>query len=301
MTRSFEKPMGLALKDDRLVVSTKGEIIHFKGSQELAMAYPKKPQVYDMMYVPVTTKHTGNLDIHDIAFVDDKLHAVITSFSCIAEINDEHHFTPIWRPSFITELSSDDRCHLNGMVVDNNEIKYVTALGESNKRLGWRENPLKGGILIDYSSKEIIARNLPIPHSPRIYNNKLYLLLSATSELITLDPSNGKTETVYQGSGFFRGMVEYEGYIFIGVSKLRKTSTSFSELAKSNNVKKAGIIVIHAETGALCGEIKYESSVDEIYEVQVLPDIIRPNIINTRDDIHKMALALPNSTFWAET
>ena len=45
--------------------------------------------------------------------------------------------------------------------------------------------------------------------------------------------------------------------------------------------------------------MKYESSVDEIYDVQVLPGLKRPGILNTLSDIYKMGLSIPGSTFWA--
>ena len=48
------------------------------------------------------------------------------------------------------------------------------------------------------------------------------------------------------------------------------------------------------------GEIIYETSVDEIYEVSILENSVRPNILNTTDDIHKYSLAIPSTTFWAQ-
>jgi hypothetical protein len=37
-----------------------------------------------------------------------------------------------WRPSFVTALAPQDRCHLNGFAMLNGEPKFVTALGETD-------------------------------------------------------------------------------------------------------------------------------------------------------------------------
>ena len=58
--------------------------------------------------------------------------------------------------------------------------------------------------------------------------------------------------------------------------------------------------VIHLPTGALVGELLYQATVDEIFDVQILPDLMRPGIINTENDIHRMALTTPEATFWAQ-
>ena len=46
-------------------------------------------------------------------------------------------------------------------------------------------------------------------------------------------------------------------------------------------------------------EMKYEMSVDEIYSLKILPNTIRPNILNTINSIHKYSLSIPGQTFWA--
>src|SRR5262249_29870322 len=45
--------------------------------------------------------------------------------------------------------------------------RYVTALGDTDTRCGWRGDKPQGGILVDVPSGEIIARGLSMPHSPR--------------------------------------------------------------------------------------------------------------------------------------
>ncbi|HET8592329.1 MAG TPA: DUF4915 domain-containing protein [Solirubrobacterales bacterium] len=46
---------------------------------------------------------------------------------------------PRWKPPFVSALTNEDRCHLNGCCVIDGEPAYVTALGETDAPGGWRE------------------------------------------------------------------------------------------------------------------------------------------------------------------
>jgi uncharacterized protein (TIGR03032 family) len=128
----------------------------------------------------------------------------------------------------------------------------------------------------------------------------LYMLFSATGDLVKIDPLNGSYEVITRINGFVRGMAYYNDFLFIGLSKLRQNSSTFAKLEIAKKSLYAGIAIVHLPTGSLAGEIKYHTSVDEIYDVQVLPGIIRPNIFNTIQSEYKQGLTIPGSTFWAK-
>ncbi len=299
LPRTFYKAMGIAIEEDKMAIATKSEVIVLKNSPQLAASYPKKPNTYDALYTPRLTYYTGMVDIHDLHFGADKLWAVNTSFSCLCSIDEVYSFTPQWKPHFITNLASEDRCHLNGLAMENGRPRYISALGKSDKPSGWRENIVKGGILMDVESNEVIANGLAMPHTPRIWDDKLYLLLSAGQRLVCLDPQNGKYETVTHIPGFVRGMAKYGDYVFVGTSKLRKNSSTFRHLEIAESANEAAITIIHLPTGAKVGKLTFRASVDELYDIQILPNMIRPNIINTYGNTHEQSLVIPNHTFWS--
>ena len=59
----------------------------------------------------------------------DELWFVNTRFSCLCTRDPIHSFVPRWRPPFITELTPDDRCHLNGLAMVDGQPRFVTAHG----------------------------------------------------------------------------------------------------------------------------------------------------------------------------
>lgn len=48
----------------------------------------------------------------------------------------------------------------------------------------------------------------------------------------------------------------------------------------------------------MLGTITYENSCEEIYDVQILPEMGRPGIVGLETDMHLRALSTPEETFW---
>lgn len=300
LPRTFKRAMGIAIEGEKMAVAMANEVTLFVNSPELALTYPQKPRTYDAMYMPRATYYTGHLDLHDLHFGKDGLWGVNTSFSCVCKIDEQYSFNPVWKPHFIDALIGEDRCHLNGLAMQEGEPLYVSALGTGNTKQSWRENITGGGIIMHLPTNEIVARGLAMPHAPRLYDGKLYVLLSAKEQLICVDPSDGSHEVVANIPGFVRGMTKFGDYLFIGTSKVRRESSTAKHLKLSKASDIAGITILHLPTAKIIAGISWLSSVDEIYDVQVLPNTRRPNIVNTYTDLHHQALVIPDSTYWAK-
>ena len=301
LPRTFQKPMGLATSGDRLAIATRDEVVVLSNAKRMARNYPNHPETYDALYLPRATYFTGEVDIHDLYWAADALWAVNTRFSCLATIDHHYSFTPKWKPFFIDKMTPDDQCHLNGVAFENNQPKYVTAIGRSNTGGGWRAMKAMSGIVMDVQRNTIISEGLQMPHSPRLYDGKLYVLESASGELVRINPADGKKERVLSLNGFVRGMDRYGDFIFIGLSQLRKTSPTFNDLPIAQKSIFCGVAVVHLPTSKVAGFLKYENSVEEIYEVRVLPGMRRPNLLNHLRPDHRMALTTPNEEYWAVT
>lgn len=300
LPRTFKRAMGIAVADQRMAIATANEVVLLRNSPELAATYPKKPNTYDAMYLPQATYYTGHLDMHDLHFGKTGLWGINTSFSCLCRIDPDYSFTPVWQPHFISKLVSEDRCHLNGLAMKDGEPLYVSALGTGDSYQSWRDDITKGGIIMHIPTNEIIAEGLAMPHAPRWYDDKLYCLLSAKEMLITIDPATGKTTEVAHIPGFVRGMAKHGDYLFIATSKVRQESSTFKQLKLSSNQDNASIQVLHLPSAKLVAAMTWKASVDEIYDVQILPNTSRPNILNTYNEDHYKALILPNTTYWSK-
>jgi len=200
LMRIFERPTGLAIDGGRMALGTKRQIWLFESSSEI-YDDEGRPTASDLTFVPRRSHVTGDISIHEIAFIGEEICFVNTRFSCIAKLSPKWSFEEVWRPRFITELAADDRCHLNGFAVAGGKIQVVSALGRTDTPRGWREQRANGGVLIDYGSGEIIASELSMPHSPRLYGGRAWVLESGVGELQTIDIPSGVRQTVCRVQG----------------------------------------------------------------------------------------------------
>ena len=299
LPRTFARAMAIGVEKHKMAIATTDGVVVLSNAPSLAPRYPQQPNTYDGFYVPRALYYAGRVDMHGLNWGTEGLWAVATSFSCLALIDDNFSFIPKWKPDYITDLASEDRCHLNGLAMRDGAPLYITALGKRNEAQSWRKSLPGGGVVVHVPSSEIIIEDLSMPHSPRIYDGKLYVLLSATGEVICVDPERGTYETINKIDGFIRGMARCKDYLFVGRSRLRKNSSTFRDLPIADKALTSGVTVLHLPTGAVVGSMRFESSVDEIFDVQILPEMTRPGILNTQSESYKLALTTPDATYWA--
>jgi uncharacterized protein (TIGR03032 family) len=296
--RGFQSPMGLAYDGLRLAMGTKREIWQFINQEDVARRLEPRG-VHDAAFLPRSCHHTGDIRVHELAFVDAELWAVNTRFSCLCTFDQQHSFLPRWRPPFVTALSPDDRCHLNGMAVGDDAVKYVTCLGISDAPGGWRETKAKGGCLLEVPSGEIVSRELSMPHSPRVYGGHIWVLESGEGTLSRIDPATGKVQEIARLPGFTRGMDFFGPYAFIGLSQVRETAI-FSGLPLTDRLSDAertcGVWVIDLRTGSTVAFLRFEKGVQEIFAVQVLPGIRHPDVICDDEEILSSSFVVPEKS-----
>ena len=292
--RSFPKPMGLALDGDRLAIGTATEIWEFHNLPAVAQKL-EPPERYDACFLPRTAHATGDVQIHEMAWAGGELWFVNTRFSCLCTRSDRYSFVPRWRPHFISGLGPEDRCHLNGLGLVDGQPRYATALGETDTPGGWRANKKDGGILLDVPANEIIARGLSMPHSPRWYDGRVWLLESGNGGIGVVDPDSGRYESVAELPGFTRGLDFCGRLAFIGLSQVRESAV-FSGLAITERPaeRACGVWVLNIDSGQTVAFLKFEEAVQEIFAVQVMPGRRWPELLNDDPKLLADSFVLPD-------
>ncbi|GKS68520.1 hypothetical protein W03_05240 [Nitrosomonas sp. PY1] len=292
--RLFDKPMGLYASDESLYMATRYQIWQLENR----LGQDEQYQACDRLYVPNRSYTTGDLNIHDV--VVDKKHQVLfinTDFSCLATLQAGFSFVPVWKPPFISKLVAEDRCHLNGLAMREGEPTYITACSATDEAAGWRNYRTSGGIVMHIPSNEIIATGLSMPHSPRWYQGKLWLLNSGTGELGYLDKDEFIPVTFCPG--FVRGLAFWKNYALVGLSKLR--SKAFSglplemRLVETNMPAQCALSIIDLNTGNPIHALHIEGVVEELFDVVVLPDVRQPRMLGFQDDDIERLISFPGS------
>ncbi len=213
---SFEQVMGVAASPHRIAIGTRRQIWFLNSAHELAAQVQPRGK-YDACFLTRTSNVTGEIHGHELAWGDDELWVVNTLFSCLCTLHAQFSFVPRWRPPFISALAAEDRCHLNGVAMENGRPRFVTALAESDVPAGWRPNKAASGCLIDVPSGAIVASGFAMPHSPRRHEDKLYLLDSGKGQVVCVESDSGRIDTVAELPGYTRGLAFFGPLAFVGL------------------------------------------------------------------------------------
>ncbi len=274
--QSFEQAMGVAAGPAGIVIGSRGLVWHMTAAHELAPQIEPLGQ-HDRCWLTREALATGNIQIHEMAWCGEQLWVVNTLFSCLSTLHREFSFVPRWQPRFVSSLAAEDRCHLNGMAMREGRPAFVSAMSETDTPAGWRPTKAHSGVVLDVESGESVARGFAMPHSPRWFNDRLWVLNSGRGDLSTIDPDNGKFESIVSMPGYTRGLAFHGQFAFVGLSKIRET-VIFGGLPVQtmHDDLKCGIAVIDLTTGLNVAAFQFHSGVEEIFDVQILPETKNP-------------------------
>jgi uncharacterized protein (TIGR03032 family) len=290
--------MGLALAGDRLAFGTKMQVWEYVDVPAVT-AKLDPPGRHDACFLPRSSHVTGNIQIHEMAWgAGGALWVVNTRFSCLCTLDGSASFAPRWRPPFVTALEPTDRCHLNGLGMVDGRPRYVTALGETDAPAGWRANKARGGILIDVDSGAVITRGLSMPHSPRWHAGRLWVCESGAGTFGFIDPNTRKYEPIAAVPGFTRGLDFAGDLAFVGLSQVRESAV-FSGIPITERLaeheRTCGVCAINLTTGQVVALLRFETAVQEVFAVTVLPGRRYPDLINDDEKLLENSFVVPDA------
>ena len=282
--RIFERAMGVVGNAQRIYLGGLYQLWRFENVLRPNVVIH---QQFDKCYVPRNAQTIGDLDIHELGIrKNGKVVFVNTKYSCLAELSQTHSFKAIWKPTFISKMAPEDRCHLNGLAMVDGEPKYVTAVCRSDAVDGWRDRRQDGGVVIDVQTDEIVCEGLSMPHSPRWHNDKLWVLNAGTGHLGWVDFENKAFVPHAFVPGFARGLSIIGNVAAVGLSKPRNQRFEGlkldEELRKRDAEPWCGVQIISLSNGDVMNWIRFEGDISEIFDISFLPNVKNPMMIGLR-------------------
>ena len=271
---SFSHAMGMVAASQTIYLGTRNEIWRLENilkPDELA------DDMFDRFYAPRSAHLTGDINIHEMG-VDENGNVLFinTRHSCLATVSATHAFKPLWKPKFISRLAPEDRCHLNGLAMENGRARYVTACSTGDVLESWRGGKRDSGVLIDLDNDAIVAEGFSMPHSPRVWEDLVYLLESGRGYLVRIDRQSGKREDVTFCPGFARGMSFVSHYAVVTVSLSRHANFGGLPIDATMKVNGAaprcGLLVIDLRNGDIVQWYRFRGDVTELFDVGVIQD-----------------------------
>ena len=87
-------------------------------------------------------------------------------------------------------------------------------------------------------------------HSPRVYQDRVWLLDSGRGQLVAVDPAAGRHEVVTTMPGYARGLAFLGPYAFIGLSRIRETSVFGGlPISAQRDELKCGLCAVDLRSG----------------------------------------------------
>jgi len=315
----FPRPMGIYADEDRITLGTFSQVLEFKRSDDVLNSIKngsldntddfsrkvlekdkeemeklreqrdeeiKEIKNADSLYLHRASLTTGMINIHDIGWGDEGLWVVNPTFSCLSTLSPDSSFIAKWKPTFISELVPEDRCHLNGMAMLNGKPKYVTTFNMEDSKDSWSQGRIDYGTLIDIDTDEILIEGMIMPHSPKVYKDEVYVCESGLGVVWKYNPKTKEKTQVVKLQGFTRGLYFYGGVMFVGLSQVRASEIKNpTPLLKEYDETYAGVWMINLETNEEIGHIKFDGDVDQIYDIAIIPDSTVPELINTNSSL----------------
>jgi len=312
--KAYPRPMGIYADEERITLGTFNEVVEFKRSDEVLKSiksgsldntgnFSKKVlekdkeemeelkklrdeeiaavKKADSLYLHRATITTGMINIHDIAWGDEGLWVVNSTFSCLSTLSPDSSFIARWKPKFISQLVPEDRCHLNGMAMLDGRPKYVTTFNMEDARDSWSKGRIDYGTLIDVDSDEVLLEGMIMPHSPKVYNGEVYVCESGLGVVWKYNPITKKKTLVVKLQGFTRGLYFYGGVMFVGLSQVRASEIKNpTPISKEYDETYSGVWMVNLEDNSVIAYVKFGGDVDQIYDIAVVPDSINPEVLS---------------------
>jgi uncharacterized protein (TIGR03032 family) len=292
--RTFNRCMGLCADGPTIWMSSLYQLWRLENGLKPGQLH----NGHDALYIPRLGYTTGDIDLHDLTVErDGRIVFVATSFNCLATLSPRYSFQPLWRPPFVSKLVPQDRCHLNGLALVDGRAAYVTAVSQSDVADGWRDQRRDGGCVVDVRSNQVVATGLSMPHSPRWYRDRLWMLNSGAGYFGYIDLEQGHFVPMTFCPGYLRGLTFVGEFAVVGLSRPRHEAT-FGGLALQDELKRrnaepqCGLQVIDLNSGDVVHFLRMQGDVSELYDVGALPGVTRPMALGFKSDEIQRVLAV---------
>jgi uncharacterized protein (TIGR03032 family) len=134
-----------------------------------------------------------------------------------------------------------------------------------------------------------------MPHSPRWYDGRLWVLESGRGTIGVVDLERGRVEEVARVPGFTRGLAFIGPYALVGLSQVREHVFEGLPLTAEGIERACGVWVVDLRSGAISAWLKFEGQVREVFEITVLPGIRMPEIVEPGASLADNAFILPDA------
>lgn len=285
----FRRPTGLCYSHKSLIIGTIKELFHYRDIGPVSFKNCSVNK-FTNVFMPFKIDITTDIDIHDIT-VDrsNQIYFVSALFNSICKPSTScgDFFDIHWKPPWISQIVPEDRCHLNGLCTRDGILRYVTSVSQADIINGWRDKRLNGGIIYDLVENRVIMSGLSMPHSPRWYQDKLWILEAGSGYFGYIENTQFIQKTFIPG--FIRGLTFVNDRFAIICSSQDRHDNSFNNLqlhqllTSKNTTSKCGVFIVDLTTFEIVNYMIFNKGPIELYDVVAIPQSESTRLIELDD------------------
>jgi uncharacterized protein (TIGR03032 family) len=152
-------------------------------------------------------------------------------------------------------------------------------------------------MVLDVATGEAVVKGLSMPQSPRVHDDRLWVLNSGAGEFGYVDREAKRFVPMAFCPGYARGLSFVGPYALIGLSLARENRTFQGlpldeALAKHGAEARCGLLVVDIRNGDTVGWVRLEGVVRELFDVGVFPGVQNPAAIGFVSDEIKRIISI---------
>ncbi len=246
------------------------------------------------VYLPSRTRVLpGTLYIHDVVISGGELYVTVTGHNFVARIRPDSGWERVWWPRALDEMGAEgfrsNWFQLNSLGLGPAGIDdaHLTAFSdETSGPKPWKAGygPVGRGVVFSARSRDVVLRGLTCPHSATNHSGELWLCNSGFGQLgqvtgLGAGAAASSFATVATLRGFTRGLAFAGSHALVGMSKVIDRYEPYAPGLRAQD-SRCGVAIVDVTTGAVEAQLWWPHGL-QIYEVQVLPGVIRPTLPST--------------------
>ena len=137
-------------------------------------------------------------------------------------------------------------------------------------------------------------------HSPRLRDGVAWVLNSGAGEVWRVDPVRGTHDVVCALPGYLRGLC-FVGphHAAVGMCQVREKHIFGGLPVQQRHAKLlCGVAVIDLRDGRHIATFEFTAGAQELYDVQFLPAVYRPMVLNLEREAVRQAFTAPDFAYW---
>jgi uncharacterized protein (TIGR03032 family) len=222
-----------------------------------------------------STIHPGALYIHDLAYVEGRLHANAVGHNAVAVLPSAGGHQLVWWPRSVERGGRPDTSRnylqLNSIAAGPSlEQSFFTASTEriSSRRPGHLNFPVdRRGVLFSGATREPVVRGLTRPHSARLHDGRVWIDDSGYGRLgVALD---GELVTVAELPGWTRGLCLHRDVAFVGTSRVIPRFRHYAPGVRLDQ-SRCALHAVDIKSGQVLGSLTWPYG-NQVFAIDWLP------------------------------